>query len=205
MCRASFILLPSDQIPFPKQNTKLVKHKYKNEYIQSKRSNMTHLHKAWSESASWSPPWESIYAPTRFLARNVSRSWRVTLGFLFWFCRSYSVRWTSSGRQWTRRRCSCWRGASLWTYTRCCSATEGEKTHTWGLSQHANCLKSETKQSCILVEVSFVPCDYYQTIALFLTPKLKCSSCYVLGFHKNLIVKWWMLGVRRDGLIVRGI
>ena len=138
-----------------------------------------------------------VYAATRFLARNVSRSWRVTLGFLFLFCRSYSVRWTSSGRQWTRRRCSCWRGASLWTYTRCCSVTEGEKTHTWGLLENANCLKSETKQSCILVEVCIGPCDYYQTIALFLTTKLKYNSCYSPGFPQKTWLsndEWWEWG-----------
>lgn len=60
---------------------------------------MIHLHIAWSESASWLgvplPLYievKSIYEATRFLARNVSPSWRVTLGFLVLFCRSYSGR-----------------------------------------------------------------------------------------------------------------
>lgn len=70
---------------------------------------------------------KSIYEATKFLARNVSPSWRVILGFLFLFCRSYSGRCTSSGRPPTHRRCSCWQGASLWTCTRCCSVTEREK------------------------------------------------------------------------------
>lgn len=64
---------------------------------------------------------KSIYEDVRFLARNVSLSWRVTLCFLFLFCHSYSDQWTSSGRPLTHRRCSCWPGASLWTCTRCCS------------------------------------------------------------------------------------
>lgn len=70
---------------------------------------------------------KSIYEASRFLARNVSLSWRVTLCFLVLFCRSYSGRWTSLGRQLTRKHCSCWQGASLWTYTRCCNVTEKEE------------------------------------------------------------------------------
>lgn len=70
---------------------------------------------------------KSIYEASGSLARNVSPSWRVTLCFLVLFCRSYSGRWTSSGRQLTRKHCSCWQGASLWTYTRCCNVTEKEE------------------------------------------------------------------------------
>lgn len=126
---------------------------------------------------------KSIYEATRSLARNVSPSWRVTLGFLFLFCRSYSGQCTSSGRPPTHRRCSCWRGASPWTYTRCCSVT-GRETKQM-VFENADCSKAETKQRWRelisfgggILSLYIVRCDYYQTIALFLTTGLLYSSC----------------------------
>lgn len=83
----------------------------------------------------------SAKAATRFLAGSVWPSWQVTLCFLFLFSRSYSGRWTSSGRPATRRRCSCWEGASLGTCTRCCSVTEREDRGFLS----ADCLNKATK------------------------------------------------------------
>lgn len=149
---------------------------------------------------------KSIFEATRFLARNVSPSWQVTLGFLFLFCHSYSGQCTSLGRPQTHRHCSCWREAFLWTCTRCCSVTEREKKQILGLFENADCLNAETKQRCqhifsfLLGEWGGVVCivhsDCYQTIALF---QGYCTGAILVRYlNKNEIVKCLLLWVRQD-------
>lgn len=147
------------------------------------------------------PTHQSVSEATRFLARNVSLSWQVKLGFLFLFFRSYSGRWTSSGRPRTRRRCSCWRGASLWTCTRWWSGADREK----GLLQDADRLKAETKQRCrdIFVggdfsSVLFTAISIKQLLYFWLRGCF-CTVAVSASLYKNEIVKWWMTGVRTPG------
>lgn len=171
------------------------------------------VHHVWvyAPSAILSPYGGEVTLPPRFLARNALLSWRVTLGFLFLFCRSYSSRCTSSDRPPTRRRCSYWPGASPWTCTRGWNVTGKKETQMNKLFWRSDCLKNEAKTtldfSVSFRRVLFVVITIKQLSYLELRGLLCRSSLSdtVTIRSEDEVIKpslWYFLSMRRIVVLI---